>query len=79
MSEQEPMKSGGLHRIELVLSDGTPIHVTPRVLDLLLESNRVAKFKRSSGWATVGIDPIRAKSRGHGGASYHGPERRSLY
>jgi hypothetical protein len=79
MSEQEPIKSGVPYRIELVLSDGTPIHVTPRVLDLLLESNRVAKFKRSSGWATVGVDPIRAKSRYQNGASYEGPERRSVY
>jgi hypothetical protein len=79
MSEQELLKSGAPHRIELILSDGNPIHVTPRVLDLLLESNRVAKFKRSSGWATVGIDPIRAKSRKHVGGPYDGPERRSVY
>jgi hypothetical protein len=79
MSEQEPLKSGVPYRIELVLSDGTPIHVTPRVLDLLLESNRVAKFKRSSGWATVGVDPIRARSGNQNGARYEGPERRSVY
>jgi len=79
MSEQELLKSDSPHRIELILSDGSQIHVTPRVLDLLLESNRVTKFKRSSGWATVGIDPIRAKSREHVWIPYDGPERRGAH
>jgi hypothetical protein len=68
------------HRIDVIMGDGTQHHVTPKVLDVLLESNRITKFKRSSGWVTVGVDPIRATSRNHGnGSAYLGPERRLAY
>ena len=30
------------------------------------------KFFRSSGWVTIGVDPV----RGNGGGYYKGPERR---
>lgn len=63
--------------IDVILKDGTYHHFTPRVLDVLLESNRVMKFKRTSGWVTVGVDPIRVRCRvGHTNHGYHGPERR---
>jgi hypothetical protein len=68
-----------LHRIEVIMSDGMQIHVTPRVLDVLLETNRVNKFKRENGWATVGIDPIRTMHRWDYCALYNGPERRFIY
>jgi len=60
--------------IDVILKDGTYHHFTPRVLDVLLEGQRVHKFKRASGWATVGVDPIRTVKRDTNG--YHGPERR---
>ena len=60
--------------IDVILKDGTYHHFTPRVLDVLLESHRVHKFKRASGWATVGIDPIRTGKREN--IDYQGPERR---
>ena len=60
--------------IDVILKDGSYHHFTPRVLDVLLESQRVHKFKRASGWATVGIDPIRTRSREN--EDYRGPERR---
>ena len=60
--------------IDVILKDGTYHHFTPRVLDVLLESHRVHKFKRANGWATVGIDPIRAKKREDN--DYQGTERR---
>ena len=60
--------------IDVILKDGTYHHFTPRVLDVLLESDRVHKFKRANGWATVGIDPIRAKKREDN--DYQGTERR---
>jgi perosamine synthetase len=47
--------------------------VESSLLDELIASNKIRKFLRSDGWATVGIDPI----RGHGG-SYKGSERRKM-
>ena len=58
-------------RAELV--DGSYIRVAPRGLDLLLRNGRVKRFLRSTGWAVVGIDPIRQSARS---AAYRGPERR---
>ena len=60
--------------IDVILKDGSYHHFTPRVLDVLLESHRVHKFKRASGWATVGIDQIRTGKREN--TDYQGPERR---
>src|SRR5208337_566228 len=47
--------------------------IEPSLLDELIALNKVRKFLRSDGWATVGIDPI----RGYGG-SYKGSERRKI-
>jgi hypothetical protein len=63
--------------IDVILNDGTYHHFTPHVLNVLLSSNQVQKFKRSSGWATVGVDPIRNVKEADN--FYHGPERRSLH
>ena len=64
--------------IDVILKDGTYHHFTPRVLDVLLDSHRVHKFKRSNGWATVGVDPVRTRKMTHNN-SYHGPERRTAH
>ncbi len=64
--------------IDVILKDGTYHHFTPRVLNVLLENHRVHKFKRSSGWATVGVDPVRMK-RGAFVISYNGMDRRLMY
>lgn len=45
-------------------------------LDSLLEKQKIHRFKRSSGWVTVGIDPIRTKRDGLN--FYYYPERRSI-
>ena len=62
--------------IDVILKDGTYHHFTPRVLDVLLESHRVHKFKRANGWATVGVDPLRTRKQEQLNGGYHGPERR---
>lgn len=62
--------------IDVILKDGTYHHFTPRVLDVLLESHRVYKFKRTNGWATVGVHPVRTGKVDI--KNYHGPERRSV-
>ena len=61
-------------RAELV--DGSYIRVAPRGLDLLLRNGRVKRFQRSSGWAVVGVDPIRQSARS---CAYQGPERRQAW
>src|SRR5271169_5766062 len=43
-------------------------------LDRLLELRQVVKFRRSSGWVQVGVDPIREGKIKTG--PYFGPERR---
>ena len=63
--------------IDVILKDGTYHHFTPRVLDVLLDSHRVYKFKRSSGWATIGVDPVRTKKSDiSNGSNYNGQDRR---
>ena len=60
-------------RVELV--DGTFCRVVPKGLNLLLNRDLVKRFKRSSGWAVVGKDPIRyTGSKG----DYTGMERRNV-
>ena len=50
-------------------------YVNDYMLDSLIEAGVVARFLRSTGWVTVGVDPIRAPRPR---SSYAGPERRSL-
>jgi hypothetical protein len=60
----------------VTLHDGTIHYLSPQVLDVLLEGDHVMKFRRSNGWATVGLDPVRAKRRSDLCLLYYGPERR---
>jgi hypothetical protein len=64
--------------IDVILKDGTYHHFTPRVLSVLLESNRVYKFKRSNGWATVGVDPVRTQKPENLSQNFNGRDRRGL-
>jgi hypothetical protein len=59
--------------IQVELIDGSVVRVVPRGLNLLLERNLVRRFLRSSGWAVVGRDPLRATGRP---SLYAGTERR---
>lgn len=49
--------------IQVELIDGCCVRVVPRGLNLLLERKLVRRFLRSSGWAVVGVDPLRSNSR----------------
>ncbi len=64
--------------IDVILKDGTYHHFTPRVLNVLLESHRVHKFKRSGGWATVGVDAVRTSKIMCTDGPYSGPNRRMV-
>lgn len=58
--------------IRVMYSDGRFDMVKPSMLDNLLDRQAVTSFKRSSGWAVVGRDPIRSS----GQANYRGMDRR---
>lgn len=64
--------------IDVILKDGTYHHFTPRVLNVLLESHRVHKFKRTGGWATIGVDPVRTQKSGLTNSTYSGGQDRRL-
>jgi hypothetical protein len=38
-------------------------YVKDTILHGLIESGKIARFKRYSGWATVGVDPVRKVQR----------------
>ncbi|WP_085812350.1 GSU3473 family protein [Geoanaerobacter pelophilus] len=48
-------------------------YVNDYMLDSLIEAGVVARFLRSTGWVTVGVDPIRSANHPR---MYNGPERR---
>jgi hypothetical protein len=59
--------------IQVELIDGTFCRVVPKGLDLLLNRDLVKRFRRSGGWAVIGVDPIRTSRKQN---TYCGPERR---
>ena len=63
--------------IETIVDNDTLHYFTPQVLDVMLGNNLVVRFKRSSGWVTVGVDPVRTKNRRETSHLYIGHERRS--
>ena len=79
MPEQRDLIGAGQNPIELIMTDGSQFQVSARVLDVLLDSHRVLKFKRSSGWVTIGIDPVRIRRRIDYCYLYDGPEKRVTY
>ena len=50
-------------------------YINDSVLDNFIEAGVIIKFLRSSGWATIGVDPIRVRAPG---TNYDGIERRSV-
>ena len=60
--------------IRVMYSDGRFDMIKPNMLDNLLDKQSVTSFKRTSGWAVVGRDPIRSSGR----FNYHGTERRLI-
>ncbi|NOY12496.1 MAG: hypothetical protein GXP51_02045 [Deltaproteobacteria bacterium] len=59
--------------IRVRYKDGRIDLVPSRKLDELIIMSEIEEFERSTGWVTLGEDPIRSSLRG----SYRGPERRS--
>jgi len=74
-----PDRRTGQQLIDVITRDGTYQHLTPPVLNILLEKDSLMKFRRSSGWVTVGIDPIRVKDRREASRPFSGPDKRSPF
>jgi hypothetical protein len=49
--------------VQVEYYDNSYDYITGKMLDSLLDSNKVAKFKRTSGWVTVGVDSMRKAKR----------------
>ena len=49
--------------IQVEYSDNRYDFITGRMLDSLLDSDKITKFKRTSGWVTVGVDDTRRARR----------------
>jgi len=50
-------------------------YVKDFMLDSLLNAGAIARFLRSSGWVTVGVDPVRSNTLD---CEYSGSERRTM-
>ena len=61
----------GLIKVEM--NDGTLCRMAPKALDMFLARDEVSRFKRSDGWAVVGVDPLRNPKKRH---AFDGAERR---
>ncbi len=48
--------------IQVEFKDGMQGEVPATVLDRLIEMNLIAKFRRQTGWAVLGLDPIRKRT-----------------
>ena len=59
-------------QINVVYKNGVKDRIGPALLNTLINSKQVEQFERSSGWVTVGIDPVRHL----GGSEFAGVERR---
>lgn len=49
--------------IQVNFSDGRNDYVKGFVLDKLIESKEITRFRRTSGWVTLGADPVRTSKR----------------
>jgi len=49
--------------IPVLRTDNHYDYVKDFILDSLIESNRIVKFKRITGWVTIGTDAIRRSKR----------------
>lgn len=59
--------------IQIEYDDNKYDYVKKNQLDKLLEMHKIRRFKRSSGWVTVGVDPVRAR---RSVLKFEAPERR---
>ncbi len=49
--------------IQVNFPDGRNDYVKGFVLDKLIESKEITRFRRGSGWVTLGVEPVRTSKR----------------
>jgi hypothetical protein len=49
--------------IQVHYTDDRFDYVKDKTLDTLIEAKQIRQFRRSNGWVTVGVDPVRASRR----------------
>lgn len=59
--------------IQVSYDDDKYDYVKDFMLDRLIQSGTISRFRRSSGWVQIGVDPIRTQKR----ENYNGVERRT--
>ncbi|MBJ6752115.1 GSU3473 family protein [Geomonas anaerohicana] len=59
--------------IQVSYNDDKYDYVKDFMLEPLIQSGAISKFRRRSGWVQIGIDPVRSQRREH----YTGEERRA--
>lgn len=58
--------------VRVMYHDGMTEMVRPPVLQHLIETGKIHKFRRLDGWAILGVDPIRVEKHHR----FQGSERR---
>jgi hypothetical protein len=61
--------------IHIVRTDNRYDYVKDFILDILIKSKEIVKFKRSTGWVTIGVDPIRQSKQD---SVFDGTDRRAV-
>ena len=61
--------------IHVVRVDNRYDYVKDFILDILIKSKEIVKFKRSTGWVTIGVDPIRQSKQD---SVFNGTDRRAV-
>ena len=61
------------HLIKVEMMDGTKCRMAPKALNIFLARGEITRFKRSDGWAVVGVDPLRKAKKQ---VDYDGMDRR---
>ncbi len=61
--------------IQVIYPDDRYDYVKEFMLDELIESQKITRFRRRSGWVTLGVDPVRKPRRKD--ADFSGQERRA--
>lgn len=61
-------------KINVVYKNGVKDRISPALLNTLINTRQIDRFERQSGWARVGVDPVRGTT---GQNHYSGEERRA--
>lgn len=62
--------------IQIIRNDYQHDYIMDFMLDSLIDSKKIVKFKRSTGWVTIGIDSVRTNK--HRGV-FSGTDRRAVH